>query len=288
MTLPGSDTTPDVRPNRTVATRTPADLPTRSSLRRAQAAAATPAARPGRPSVKRSVVSVTVMTLTAGLIGTMALPAFASNPDAANGPSVGASSTSPATTDAQSVAVAGDVALADASRDGYTATSQEDLNAAALASQREAERAALAASYASYTGPTAADNVAAASSATGAVATPGAFSLAAVYNTALQYVGTPYVFGGATPAGFDCSGFIMYVYSQYGISLPHSVTRQGAMGTPISAAEAQPGDVIIFDDGSHDGFYAGNGMILDAPKPGGSVSVRPLWTNAVHYVRYGA
>jgi cell wall-associated NlpC family hydrolase len=285
LTLPGSDPTPDVRPNRTVATRTPADLPTRSSLRRAHAAAA-PATRSGRPSVKRSVVSVTVMTLTAGLIGTMALPAFASNPAAANDPTVGAASTSVSTSHAQSVAVADDAALADATRDGYTATSQADLNAAALATQREAERAALAASYASYTGPTAADNVAA--SASGTVATPGAFSLSAVYNTALQYVGTPYVFGGATPAGFDCSGFVMYVYSQYGISLPHSVTRQGAMGTPISAAEAQPGDVVIFDDGSHDGFYAGNGMILDAPKPGGSVSVRPLWTSAVHYVRYGA
>nr|WP_256428769.1 C40 family peptidase [Frigoribacterium sp. VKM Ac-2836] len=220
----------------------------------------------------------------------MALPAFASNPGAVNDPSVGAASTTASTSHAQSVAVGEDVALADATRDGYTATSQADLNAAALATQREAQRAALAASYASYTGPTAAENVAAASSAaaTGTVATPGAFSLSAVYNTALQYVGTPYVFGGATPAGFDCSGFVMYVYSQYGISLPHSVTRQGAMGTPISAAEAQPGDVVIFNDGSHDGFYAGNGMILDAPKPGGSVSVRPLWTSAVHYVRYGA
>lgn len=286
MTLSGSEH-PDEHPNRSVATRTPADLPTRSSLRRARTAA-TPAARSGRPSAKRSVVSVTVMALTAGLVGTMALPAFASNPNTATATSAGASSITSSTTNAQSMAVADDVADADASRDGYTATSQDTLNAAALASQREAERAALAASYASYTGPTAADNVAAAGTAGGSVATPGAFSLDAVYNTALQYVGTPYVFGGATPSGFDCSGFIMYVYSQYGISLPHSVTRQDAMGTPISAAEAQPGDVVIFNDGSHDGFYAGNGMILDAPKPGGSVSVRPLWTSAVHYVRFGA
>ena len=123
--------------------------------------------------------------------------------------------------------------------------------------------------------------------ATEAIASSGSTGQAAVYQAALQYVGTPYVFGGATPAGFDCSGFIMYVYAKFGVSLPHSVPRQGALGTTISAAEARPGDVVVFNDGSHDGFYAGNGMILDAPKPGGSVSVRPLWTSAVHYVRFG-
>ncbi|TWX38950.1 NlpC/P60 family protein [Frigoribacterium sp. ACAM 257] len=122
--------------------------------------------------------------------------------------------------------------------------------------------------------------------ATEAIASSGSTGQAAVYPAALQYVGTPYVFGGATPAGFDCSGFIMYVYAKFGVSLPHSVGSQAALGTTISASEARPGDVVVFNDGSHDGFYAGNGMILDAPKPGGYVSVRPLWTSAVHYVRY--
>jgi cell wall-associated NlpC family hydrolase len=276
------------------------DLPTRSSVRAAAVAAAAAEAAAAAPTRRsrgrRSVVTVTVMTLTAGLFGTMALPAFAQTAPAGGGSSSAeaAAETASLQADGQTVAVGATVAEADTSRDGYTATSQETLDAAAaavtLASQREAERAQLAASYDSYTGPTASDYLAdqgSTAAATGSTATPGAFSLANVYQTALQYVGTPYVFGGATPAGFDCSGFVMFVYAQYGISMPHSVTAQGAQGTPISAAEAQPGDVVVFNDGSHDGFYAGNGMILDAPKPGGSVSVRPLWTSAVHYVRFG-
>ena len=258
---------------------------------------------------KRTAVTVTVMTLTAGLFGTMAIPAFALDPNAADtGSSETAATTASRSADAQQLAVDASVASADTTRDGYTATSQETLDAAAaavaLAAQREAERAQLAASYATYSGPTANDYLATSTStsagatsagatstgaaaATGTTATPGAFSLASVYQTALQYVGTPYVFGGATPAGFDCSGFVMFVYAQYGISLPHSVGAQGRAGTTISKAEAQPGDLVVFNDGSHDGFYAGNGMILDAPKPGGFVSVRPLWTSAVHYVRLG-
>ncbi|KQR44057.1 hypothetical protein ASF82_11000 [Frigoribacterium sp. Leaf164] len=290
----------DLTPRSALPTR--ADLPTRSSVRAAALAAAAAEAAAARPTRRsrgeRTVATAAVMTLTAGLFGTMALPAFAQTAPASTGSSEAAAESASRQADGQTVAVDATVAAADASRDGYTATSQESLDAAAaavaLASQREAERAQLAASYDSYTGPTASEYLsgsgtaaAATSTATGTTATPGAFSLANVYQTALQYVGTPYVFGGATPAGFDCSGFVMFVYAQYGISMPHSVTAQGALGTPISASEAQPGDVVIFNDGSHDGFYAGNGMILDAPKPGGSVSVRPLWTSAVHYVRFG-
>jgi cell wall-associated NlpC family hydrolase len=141
-----------------------------------------------------------------------------------------------------------------------------------------ATRASFAASTA-YSGKTAADYLA-------APAHP-AFSLAAVYQTALQYVGTPYVFGGATPAGFDCSGFVMYVYAQYGISLAHSVSAESAAGTTISQADAQPGDIVVLNNGSHDGFYAGNGMIMDAPKPGGHISVRPIWDQPHHFVRFG-
>ena len=93
----------------------------------------------------------------------------------------------------------------------------------------------------------------------------------------------PYVFGGANPSGFDCSGFIMFVYAQYGVNLPHSVHAQDGIGTPISQADAQPGDVVVFNDDSHDGFYAGNGMILHAPYPGARVRVQKLWTSDVHF-----
>ena len=97
----------------------------------------------------------------------------------------------------------------------------------------------------------------------------------------------PYRYGGDTPAGFDCSGFVQYVYAQFGVALPHSVSGQAAAGTPISLADARPGDLIIFNNMSHSGFYMGGGQILDAPYPGKSISVRPLWTDSYYIVRIG-
>ncbi|RWZ50085.1 NlpC/P60 family protein [Labedella phragmitis] len=120
------------------------------------------------------------------------------------------------------------------------------------------------------------------SSVSGDAPTPS-FSLDAVFQTALQYRGTPYVFGGSTPSGFDCSGFVMYVYAKFGISLPHSVSGQAAAGTRIPLSEARPGDLVIMS--GHDGFYAGNGMILDAPRPGKVVQMRSIWTSDYSIVR---
>ena len=79
----------------------------------------------------------------------------------------------------------------------------------------------------------------------------------------------------------------MFVYAQYGVSLPHSVHAQDGIGTQISEADAQPGDVVVFNDDSHDGFYAGNGMILHAPYPGAQVRVQKIWTSNVHFIRFG-
>ncbi|BDZ49322.1 hypothetical protein GCM10025867_15630 [Frondihabitans sucicola] len=270
-------------PISTVTTSTIA-VPT---TRRAARAADRAQVKAKRPGAKKTVVSVVVMTLTAGLVGTMAIPAFALTP---NSSATGSSSTTAAinaarTNGAQSVAVAGSVSDASVSRDNYTATvpvvrtaTTSTTLSASQTTAAVAKRASFAASTA-YTGKTAADYLADPSHP--------AFSLASVYQTALKYVGTPYVFGGATPSGFDCSGFVMYVYAQYGISLAHSVPAQSAAGTTISQADAEPGDIVVLNNGSHDGFYAGNGMILDAPKPGGAVSVRPLWTSDVHFVRFG-
>lgn len=75
----------------------------------------------------------------------------------------------------------------------------------------------------------------------------------------------------------------MYVYAKFGISLPHSVSGQAAAGTRIPLSEARPGDLVIMS--GHDGFYAGNGMILDAPRPGKVVQMRSIWTSDYSIVR---
>lgn len=91
--------------------------------------------------------------------------------------------------------------------------------------------------------------------------------------TAKQYLGTGYVYGGASPRGFDCSGFTLYVYSQHGYSLPHSATSQwqSGLGTRVySISELQPGDLVFFNDPSrnagkacsHAGIYTGDGQFI--------------------------
>ena len=91
--------------------------------------------------------------------------------------------------------------------------------------------------------------------------------------TAKQYLGTGYVYGGASPRGFDCSGFTMYVYSQHGYSLPPSATSQwqSGLGTRVySISELQPGDLVFFNDPSrnagkacsHAGIYTGDGQFI--------------------------
>lgn len=91
--------------------------------------------------------------------------------------------------------------------------------------------------------------------------------------TAKQYLGTGYVYGGASPRGFDCSGFTMYVYSQHGYSLPHSATSQwqSGLGARVySISELQPGDLVFFNSGNsskratHVGIYTGNGQFVHA------------------------
>ena len=105
--------------------------------------------------------------------------------------------------------------------------------------------------------------------------TESASSNSGIVDTARQYLGTRYVYGGASPSGFDCSGFTMYVYGQYGYSLPHSATSQwqSGLGTRVySISELQPGDLVFFNDParnagkacSHAGIYVGNGQHIHA------------------------
>jgi cell wall-associated NlpC family hydrolase len=93
---------------------------------------------------------------------------------------------------------------------------------------------------------------------------------------ALRYLGVPYLWGGATPSGFDCSGLVMYVYAQVGISLPHFAAAQYGMGTPVDRADLQPGDLVFFDALNHVGIYIGDGQFVHAPQTGDVVKITAL------------
>lgn len=96
----------------------------------------------------------------------------------------------------------------------------------------------------------------------------------AAVSIAMQYLGVPYVWGGASPSGFDCSGLVMYVYAQIGIYLPHSAAAQYYSGTPISYSELAPGDLVFFGHPiSHVGIYIGGGRMIHAPFEGAVVSI---------------
>lgn len=105
-----------------------------------------------------------------------------------------------------------------------------------------------------------------------------------VLDIAMRYQGVPYVYGGTSPRGFDCSGFVQYVYGQSGVGLPRTSWAQGSAGHKISAGEAQQGDIVYY--GGHVGIYAGNGMMVHAPKPGESVKVQKIYGNP-SFVRVG-
>jgi cell wall-associated NlpC family hydrolase len=122
------------------------------------------------------------------------------------------------------------------------------------------------------------------STATGGSAAHGSSVLA----IAARYVGTPYVYGGTTPRGFDCSGYVRYVYGQLGVSLPRTANAQMLATKRISRSEAKPGDLVFFVSGGrayHDGIYAGNGMIYDAPRSGKTVSKRAIWDATIVFGR---
>jgi cell wall-associated NlpC family hydrolase len=94
---------------------------------------------------------------------------------------------------------------------------------------------------------------------------------------ALRYLGIPYLGGGAPPAtGFDCSGLVMYVYAQLGISLPHYAAAQYQLGTPVDRSQLQPGDLVFFDALDHVGIYIGNGQFVHAPQTGDVVKITAL------------
>ena len=209
------------------------------------------------------------MAVASGLFATFALPAYAYSPE-------DAAMSRFSTTDAQAVASAADtqnLTVAAVNTVKYARGNYESANANEIARQETLN------AYRTYTGPTAADYI----------LNPPYSKLdgATILKVAAKYVGTPYVFGGETPRGFDCSGYVAFVFAQFGIALPHSVHGQNRMGILIRPEDALPGDLVVMDDLGHDGIYAGNGNFYHAPRPGDYVKLAPIYTSRVHFVRLG-
>lgn len=98
-----------------------------------------------------------------------------------------------------------------------------------------------------------------------------------ILQTAAKHLGTPYRYGGSSPGGFDCSGFVMYVFSQYGLDLPRTASDQASVGVHIEKKDLIPGDLVFFNCGgsgiNHAGIYSGNGNFIhsSSPRSGGVI-----------------
>lgn len=216
--------------------------------------------------------TVVTMTAASGLFATAALPAYAYDPEIA----AMARLTTTNVTDVNQGEETQDLTVAAANTIKFVRGEYASKNAAAVLQEQRANN------YLAYNGPTAADYV----------KNPPYSSISSnqVMKVSAKYVGTPYVFGGSNPRGFDCSGYILFVYAQFGLALPHSVSAQARMGIIVSPQDARPGDLVIFNDHSHSGIYAGNGQMYHSPQRGDFVKLGLIYSEAAgghYFVRLG-
>jgi cell wall-associated NlpC family hydrolase len=106
-----------------------------------------------------------------------------------------------------------------------------------------------------------------------------------IVGIAQSFFGVPYVYGGSSPSGFDCSGFTSYVYRQAGVSIPRTASQQQAAATHVSSP--QPGDLVFFGyPAYHVGIYVSPGRMIDAQRPGTTVGYHSIWTTPSGYGRF--
>ena len=103
-----------------------------------------------------------------------------------------------------------------------------------------------------------------------------------IVEIARRYLGTPYRWAGASPSGFDCSGFVMYVYGRIGIQLPHSSWMLWGMGKPVARKDLRPGDIVFFSGLGHVGIYVGQGRFIPSPETGDVVRIQRLTDHGMY------
>jgi len=219
-----------------------------------------------RPKSK-SLRNVGTMVAAAALLATTSLPSYGFDPE---------------TTALAGLAFDNDRAIISAPAQGLSVATQRAVEfsrgeyRAAAATEFQVRTAA--APRIIYTGPLASDYW----------ASPRFTSVtaASVMQAAAEQIGVPYSYGGSTPSGFDCSGYVRFIYSQFGVKLPHSVYQQARLAKKIRPEDARPGDIVVFNDYSHNGIYAGNGNFYHAPQPGDRVKLAPIFTERYHFVRF--
>ena len=157
---------------------------------------------------------------------------------------------------------------------------QERLRRLAVARLEREQQEAAAAQAAQSTGGSSSSSGAASSvsqSAEASAPPPPPSQYGGVVGIAMQYLGIPYRWGGASPStGFDCSGFIMFVYAQVGVGLPHYTVSQFQLGSPVSRADLQAGDLVFFRGLGHNGIYIGGGQFIHSPHTGDVVKISSL------------
>ena len=115
-------------------------------------------------------------------------------------------------------------------------------------------------------------------SADGGLVSPNGVTGGDVVNAALEYKGVPYVLGGESKSGIDCSGLVQAAFSKLGVSVPRTVHEQKVLGEKVdSLKDAKPGDLIVLNGGDHIAVYMGNDTVIHAPYPGRTVSVQKAW-----------
>jgi cell wall-associated NlpC family hydrolase len=167
--------------------------------------------------------------------------------------------------------IQGEIAHLKAQEAARQAELRRELAARVAAQQRAAPTQALASTVAPVTAPS--SDTGASGGAVGPAPPPTHSSVVAI---AERYLGVPYQWGGASPSGFDCSGLVMYVYAQVGVSLPHSSYAQYGMGSPVSRSDLQPGDLVFFDGLGHVGIYVGGNSFIHAPHTGDVVKISSI------------